>query len=425
MSENKALTPRELEVLQLVSSGASNRRIAQELQVSSNTVKVHLRNIMTKLGAESRTQAVMIGMQEGLITPPVESASPAPTSESSWRTLVGSPLIIALIALLGVLIISLGVYSGWALSQQGNRAAALAVEDERWDHHAPLSAGRAAIALAALDGAIYAIGGQSEAGVTSLVERYDPGSDSWLRLAEKPTPVRDAGAVALGGRIYVAGGEDTAGGVTDLVEVYDPIEDAWEHAAPLPEARSAYAAAEYEGRLYLFGGWDGSAFVDTTFIYDPAADAWERGQPLPEALGHAGAVAIDAGVLVTGGTDGGHYTDAAWLYTPSLEERGLSAWQEVASLPERLTNVSLANFGGFVYAVGNTDGESPPSMFIYLPPEDAWKANAISGAETYAEVQGIGLAQKLYFVGGWSQAAYSGDVRSYQAVYTVVIPFVQ
>lgn len=61
------LTPRETEVLQLVSAGNRNREIANRLFVSEETVKGHLRNIFVKLGADDRTQAVMIGVRRGII----------------------------------------------------------------------------------------------------------------------------------------------------------------------------------------------------------------------------------------------------------------------------------------------------------------------------------------------------------------------
>jgi DNA-binding NarL/FixJ family response regulator len=61
------LTPRETEVLRLVAEGHHNREIAERLFVSDETVKAHLKNIMGKLGASDRTQAVTIALRRGFI----------------------------------------------------------------------------------------------------------------------------------------------------------------------------------------------------------------------------------------------------------------------------------------------------------------------------------------------------------------------
>lgn len=62
------LTPRELELLQLVARGLSNKAIARELSVSENTVKYHLKNIMQKLDVQNRTEAVSRALRDGLIS---------------------------------------------------------------------------------------------------------------------------------------------------------------------------------------------------------------------------------------------------------------------------------------------------------------------------------------------------------------------
>lgn len=62
-----ALTPRELEVLQWVADGLSNRRIGSRLGVSEHTIKFHVNAILEKLGADSRTQAVVIAVRRGLL----------------------------------------------------------------------------------------------------------------------------------------------------------------------------------------------------------------------------------------------------------------------------------------------------------------------------------------------------------------------
>lgn len=61
------LTPRELEVLQRMAEGLSNKLIARELAISEHTVKFHVNAILSKLGAQSRTEAVVRATRAGLI----------------------------------------------------------------------------------------------------------------------------------------------------------------------------------------------------------------------------------------------------------------------------------------------------------------------------------------------------------------------
>lgn len=66
-SPRMSLTPRELEVLQLVSQGASNRQIGEQLMLSEATVKSHLVHIYDKLGVRSRTSAVAAAREQGVL----------------------------------------------------------------------------------------------------------------------------------------------------------------------------------------------------------------------------------------------------------------------------------------------------------------------------------------------------------------------
>ncbi len=64
-----SLTERELLVLRLVASGASNSEIAKNLSISVNTVKSHLKNILEKLHLDNRTQAATYAFERGLVSP--------------------------------------------------------------------------------------------------------------------------------------------------------------------------------------------------------------------------------------------------------------------------------------------------------------------------------------------------------------------
>ena len=64
---DEALTAREIDVLSRVAGGNRNRDIAEELVISEETVKVHMKHIMEKLGASDRTEAVAIAIRRGII----------------------------------------------------------------------------------------------------------------------------------------------------------------------------------------------------------------------------------------------------------------------------------------------------------------------------------------------------------------------
>jgi DNA-binding NarL/FixJ family response regulator len=62
-----ALTPAEVRVLRLIAEGNANKQIAAQLSISEETVKGQVRNILSKLGANDRTHAAMIGVKRGII----------------------------------------------------------------------------------------------------------------------------------------------------------------------------------------------------------------------------------------------------------------------------------------------------------------------------------------------------------------------
>ena len=66
-SEVESLTPREMETLEMLAEGLSNKQIATRLHISEHTAKFHVNSILGKLGAGTRTEAVMRGLRSGLL----------------------------------------------------------------------------------------------------------------------------------------------------------------------------------------------------------------------------------------------------------------------------------------------------------------------------------------------------------------------
>ena len=65
---DKPLSERETEVLRLIAAGHRNKSVANVLSITEDTVKMHVKNCMSKLGAHDRTHAVTIAIQRGFIT---------------------------------------------------------------------------------------------------------------------------------------------------------------------------------------------------------------------------------------------------------------------------------------------------------------------------------------------------------------------
>jgi len=66
-STDDALTPAEISVLRLIAAGNANKQIADQLSITEDTVKWRVKNILSKLGAQDRTHAAMIGVKRGII----------------------------------------------------------------------------------------------------------------------------------------------------------------------------------------------------------------------------------------------------------------------------------------------------------------------------------------------------------------------
>jgi DNA-binding NarL/FixJ family response regulator len=66
---DESLTPAEVSVLRLIAAGNANKQIADQLSVTEDTIKGRVKNILSKLGANDRTHAAIIGIRRGIITP--------------------------------------------------------------------------------------------------------------------------------------------------------------------------------------------------------------------------------------------------------------------------------------------------------------------------------------------------------------------
>ncbi len=431
MSVEPELSEREREILKLVATGASNKEIAQKLVISPNTVKVHLRNIFGKIGVVSRTEATLYALRENLVPQVGQVASPAAEPAEApvakpWY-LEGGRLPALILA--AALLIAMGIFllaGGLDVFRPQTAQPPSLAQIERWASLAELPMGISQPAAAPYENRIILIGGRSQQGVSPAILSYEPASDAWSRLTDKPTPVSAAQAGVLGEKIYIPGGAGVDGNPIDALEIYDPRSDAWEQGARLPLPLSEYALAVFEGRLFLFGGWDGSGYVARVLVYDPVEDRWSERSPQPKKIGGAAAVVSGSKIYLIGGTDGRKIFDDVLAYYPNREEDGEKAWEARKRLPEPRAGVGAAAMLNAIYVSGGGVKEDGASLdaLRYDEQNDAWTPLE-QAPQSYGDKAAlVALDTRIHLLGGEIEGQAQALHLSYQAVYTVLIPAV-
>ncbi len=435
MVENNELSEREREILCLVATGASNKEIAQQLYISANTVKVHLRNIFAKIGAASRTEAAMYAVQNGWVpaaTAVVENAdegggesTPSDLKESVERAKYATRGRSWLLAGVAVIILAVVGVVAWFYWSGRLASSSLPMPEglSDWQAKSPMLTPRQGLAAVGYEDMIYSIGGEDEDGVLDRVDRYNPRTDEWQSLEDKPTAVSEIRAGVIGGNIYVPGGKLAGGQISDLLEIYSPREDRWQKGAALPEARSAYALAVFEGKLYLFGGWDGSSFRNEVFVYDPGQDAWEARTAMPTARAYAGAAVSGGQIYVLGGKNERGPLRVNEIYLPVLDVSQEKPWIKGVNLPEPRYGLGVASVSEFVFVVGGMGANQQSLNSLQLLNEQQiWQPFKPPYPVAVTDFGMAATNSFLYILGGRVGDKFQDGQLIYQVVYTVSIP---
>ncbi len=444
-AEPNELSERELEILKLVATGVSNKEIARKLFISSNTVKVHLRNIFTKVGATSRTEAAMYAVRIGL----VETASPLISSdEVPFQSPLNQPVSangsdvlpeyslnrsqkikrsVIYLGVLGVLI-SISILAIVFKPKNNSPASTLVSPTStprvQWFQLPGLPTPRQGLAVINYDNLIFAIGGETSEGASNVVERFNPQANSWTALSPKPTRVTEINAAVIGGMIYVPGGKLQSGLPTDVTEIYDPQTNQWSTGRSLPKPLSAYSLAVFEGKIYLFGGWDGKQVVDDAYVFDYNTDTWSALPSMPTARSYAGAVVVDRNIYIIGGWNGRNAISNNEIYQPG-KLTGESQWTQGPALPFGQYGMGVANLANIIFVVGGAEEDTNLTTIALIPEETDWVKieNPLNNGWSFLGVATIGT--RLYALGGKTKAGLSSQMWSYQAIYTISLPIVR
>ncbi|MHB1120865.1 MAG: Kelch repeat-containing protein [Bellilinea sp.] len=432
MFEDNGLSERELEILKLVATGASNKEIATRLVISPNTVKVHMRNIFSKINVVSRTEATLHAIRIGLIKPDssiqleLESQQPLPHSieelfmpaKSWWRRYL--PIGIALITI--IVLIFLWIKLANPSEMQTNTA--LPTPESRWIVLKTMPEGRSGMAGTAYEGIAYLIGGEKNGIISNSVLAYDVRGDVWEQRSTKPTAVTNASAALLGEKVYVPGGFVGPNQATDVLEIYDPRTDSWGKGSSMPVALGGYALAPFEGRLFLFGGWDGTNYSAFVYMYDPNLDVWTKRSEMKAPAAFGSAAVLGSKIYLVGGKNAQGVFDLAQVFYPNRLENAENTWESRANLPDKREGGNMVSLAGSLYLAGGKDDNKNDSLPLikYDETKDVWEEVETSRAPLGDRLSLIALDTRIHVFGGNINGQAQNAHTAYQAIYTVLIP---
>ncbi|HSM25985.1 MAG TPA: LuxR C-terminal-related transcriptional regulator [Anaerolineaceae bacterium] len=447
MTEDNELSEREIEIIRLVATGASNKEIAKELFISPNTVKVHLRNIFNKLGVLSRTEATMTAIRMGLVDSPGTAFQQMGDEENlqklsdqiSQNVLLEEQSIflknknrLIVIGALTLIIVLIGIFAIREIFFNEPPPSAIdpalidQLSSNRWTSIESLPMGLSNMGFVRYENKFLLFGGEDSEGVQDGVWIYDIDNDNWTTGEKIPIAIKDIQAITISEKIYFPGGVNNDNLIEDSLWIYIPRSNEWESGKKMPFRISGYASVAFEGKIYLFGGFDGSQYLDSILLYDPEIDEWTVFGTTPNSVAYSSVAVVGGQIHLFGGKNEETVLDKHFIYYPQREILNENPWETVADLPEPRYGMNSIVLADMVYLAGgknNNEEYLPPIQ--YLPPKDTW-------VEIDSPLVEIGLAPavlpyetRLYIIGGLNSEGYSNQALVYQAVYTILVPVVR
>jgi len=422
--ENKPLSDRELEILELVSQGKSNKQIASDLFISINTVKVHLSNIFRKIDVNTRTEATLYAMEHGIVKQAQNGSGYFEASDEerlkkesfernnriSNLTVLG---LVAFLFLLGTI-----VFFTTRPTRPDDSEILSILSENRWVKMDDLPIPLSQTTALTYDGKIYLFGGMTESGVSGQVWVYDIQGNSWTRRSDKPTAASDLKAAILGENIYLPGGIDDQGNALSIVEVYNGASDSWTIAAPLPQPLSNYAIEVFAGKIFIIGGKSGDKVQNNIYSYDPVSNQWQIEQPLTSKRFNLESILWGGRIYLVGGNDG--ITDLATVesFVPALSQNSTIIFREERSLPEPSSNCSGEQILDTLFVI------CPTKIMKLATDRSSWITEP--NPPTFNLDPGFAttnLSNNLYIMGGISESGKAGSAFiRYQALYSIMLP---
>jgi DNA-binding CsgD family transcriptional regulator len=446
MSDESQISEREREILRLIATGATNQQIAAQLNISPNTVKVHVRNIYEKIGVVSRPEATLYAVRTGIVAVekaaiavpevadqaivavedgPVEPEPPAPLpAEVEQAPPVTAPVRTEPLSISAAEPPSVVVVPTPTPAARPNRT---------------LLVGLGALVLLLLSGLLLAVvqpwrGPQAQpttgpvAAPTNAGAALPAANERWVELAPLPEP-RLAFALApfrFDGRSYmylIGGVVDTQ--VDGAVLRYDLDANTWVKFSAKPTPVADVQAAVVGNRIFVPGGRTADGNISTVLeAYDPQRDRWESLAPLPEPRANYGLAAVEGKLYLFGGTDGANQQATVWQYNPDRDE-----WQPQSPMPEALEGMGVGVIEGQIFLIGGQNGQGPTTSHQRYSPAEEGNGNPYTIRaplpEARSQMGATAIGGFIFLIGGSQQALaliYDSTVDIWRSTETPLSP---
>ena len=179
---------------------------------------------------------------------------------------------------------------------------------------------RSCLAVAELEGKLYAAGGEHYSIPLKTLEAYNPETGTWQSLSPMTTPRRDLAMAACSGKFYAIGGKASSSQCYSSVECFNPTRNIWLPVAHMDRPRRNAAVVTIDDKIMVIGGYSGLTVLDSVEVYDPATDSWSTAPPLCVARSHASAVVYHGRVYVMGGYTGTSFLNIVECFEPAMQQ---------------------------------------------------------------------------------------------------------
>jgi N-acetylneuraminic acid mutarotase len=260
---------------------------------------------------------------------------------------------------------------------------------------------------------VYIIGGRNSGGILGDIERFDVRTHEIVKLTKDLTPRHHHGAVLLGGKIYVFGGEGyrlpDGNHFEPNLDIYDLASGKITRGAPMTIPTGYFAAGSIGGKIYAIGGARMAGFRVTmtslTEVYDPATNVWSEAAPMPTARECRSAVSVAGCILVLGGYRPPDISVGLKTVECFVPEK--NQWYSLPDLAQGVGAASAAALGHDVYLFGNFDPADKVLDYDLVTHASTVFKRGFSPASQTAAVT---LNGSIYVVGGINGGARQSHI---------------